>query len=75
MKCLDNNGDGGGGECCFSWSVDLDEWRTHHPDWGGDAERARRVLFVQIRGGEGDLLQKIVRIAMGGGGGGGGGRR
>jgi hypothetical protein len=35
----------------------------------GDAERARRVLFVQSRGEEGDLLQKIVRIAMGGGGG------
>ncbi|KAL3762749.1 hypothetical protein ACHAW5_006560 [Stephanodiscus triporus] len=40
MECLmDDNYDGGGGgggrgECCFSWGVDLDEWRTHHPDWG-----------------------------------------
>ena len=45
------------------------------PRLGGDEERARPVLFVQIRGGKGDIFQKIVRIAMGDGSGGGGGRR
>ena len=62
MNCLENNNDD---ECCFPWSVDLDEWRTHHPDWG--VTRSERDIYClsKFKGQKATFFRNLYELQWG----------
>ena len=52
LGCLDSDM---GGECCFSWSVDLAVWRTHHPDWGVTRSKRGAYCLSKFEGKKADF--------------------
>ena len=62
MKCLGNNNDD---ECCFPWSVDLDEWRTHHPDWGVTRIESGMYCLSKFKGRKANFLRKLYKLQWG----------
>ncbi|KAL3821871.1 hypothetical protein ACHAXA_002863 [Cyclostephanos tholiformis] len=59
-KCLGNNS-----ECCFPWSVNLDEWRTHHPDWG--VTRSERDIYClsKFNGRKATFFRNLYKLQWG----------
>ena len=62
MKCLGNyNAD----ECCFPWSVDLDEWRTHHPDWGVTRSERDMYCLSKFKGRKATFFRNLYKLQWG----------
>ncbi len=60
MKCLGNNN-----ECCFPWSINLDEWRTHHPDWGVTRSERDMYCLSRFQGDKATFFRNLYKLQWG----------
>jgi hypothetical protein len=60
MKCLANSN-----ECCLPWSVNLDEWRTHHPDWGVTRSERDFYCLSRFQGDKATFFRNIYKLQWG----------